>query len=87
MDESNFGTAIGLCLGQIIIFSLLLLLRRNGESAWKTLNRKDLPINIKENQSLNESYDQAINPIWPIITYILTGIVIILMIIAIIASL
>lgn len=89
IDEKNFGSAIGFLLGQIVFFSLLLLIRQDGESAWKTLNRKDTSTKTKEYQitNSNEFNDQAIKPIWSIITYILTGILFILMIIAIISSL
>lgn len=66
-------------ISRAVLFSLILFLRRNGESAWKTLNRKETQVIHS-----NEVDEEEFNPIWKYITYALTGMVVVVMIIAII---
>lgn len=78
----------GLSFSKIIFVSLILLLRKNGETAWKTLsgnNKNSVRINNKIVES-NEFNNKETKSTAQIITYILTGIVIMLMIVAIIVS-
>lgn len=77
-----------------ILLSLILLLRRNGESAWKTLMRDDgeSPYKIfmrNENQTTdsNKLDDEEFNPIWKFIAYTLSAILVVIMIIAIVIEL
>lgn len=79
---------LGVSISKIAFVSLILLLRKNGESAWKTLMRKDkylIRINDKIVES-NEFNNEEQKPTAQIITYILTVVVVVLMIIAVIAS-
>ena len=79
---------IPITMGKMIWFSLVLLLRKNGESAWITLKRKEnylVRINNEFVES-NEFNNQEQKSAGQVITYILTGVVVVLMIVAIIAS-
>ena len=87
---SNYAmpNLIPITIGKMFWFSLVLLLRKNGESAWITLKRKEnylVRINNEFVES-NEFNNQEQKSAGQVITYILTGVVVVLMIVAIIAS-
>lgn len=73
--------AIIWAVSRVVVLSLVLLLRKNGESAWKLLSRRENQINEVE-----ELDDEYFNPIWKYITYTLTGILVVVMIIALIVQ-
>lgn len=72
---------IPITIGKMFCFSLLLLIKKNGVSAWKTLSSKN-----NEVFKSGELYNSEQKTVAQTITYILTAVVIILMIVAIIAS-
>lgn len=87
---SNYAmpNLIPITIAKMFWFSLLLLIRKNGQSAWITLRRKDKYL-IRINDEVVDSNDFNVedqNTTAQTITYILTGVVVVSMIIAIIAS-
>lgn len=73
--------AIIWAVSRVVVLSLVLLLRKNGESAWKTLSRR-----VNKIDEVEELDDEYCNPIWKYITYTLTGILVLVMIIAVIVQ-
>lgn len=87
---SNYAipNLIPITIGQMFWFSLVLLIRKNGESGWVTLRRKDKSL-VRINNEIIESkefHNKKQTSSAQTIIYILTGVVVVLMIIAVIAS-
>ena len=83
MDGKSLDYAFLFVITRVVMLSLVLLLREDGESAWKTLLRKENQKTDLKNESIVEINNEETNPIVKYLTYALTGVVFIVMIIVI----